>query len=130
MRTCTACNLYQPQNYTNLFKVLGHKRMVIDILIHAQSSFSLSHTHPHSEMLGGPSVLWASSVFLVPTGCLCVCPLASELGPNPGPGSGPAPELLVWGMVYTLEESADIQYVAPRARGLPEWCEPLARQQK
>ncbi|CAG6017685.1 unnamed protein product [Menidia menidia] len=44
---------------------------------------------------------------------------ASELGPGPGPGSGP--ELLVWGMVYTLEESADIQYLAPRARGLPEW---------
>lgn len=61
-------------------------------------------------------------------GCGRVCPQASELGP--GPGSGPGPELLVWGMVYTLEESADIQYLAPRARGLPEWCEPLTRQQK
>ena len=67
----------------------------------------------------------------MPNGCLqlaCVrvCPQASELGP--GPGSGP--ELLVWGMVYTLEESADTQYLAPRARGLPEWCEPLIKQQK
>lgn len=65
-------------------------------------------------------------------GCGRVCPQASELGPEPGlgSGSGPVPELLVWGMVYTLEESADIQYLAPRASGLPEWCEPLSRQQK
>lgn len=60
----------------------------------------------------------------MPTGrvqpaCGRACPQASELGP--GPGSGPVSELLVWGMVYTLEESADIQYLAPRARGLPEW---------
>lgn len=59
-------------------------------------------------------------------GCGRVCPQASEL--SPGPGSGP--ELLVWGMVYTLEESADIQYLAPRARGLPEWCEPLISKNK
>lgn len=103
-------------------------------------SLSHTHTHPHSEMLGGPSVLWASSsssssVVFMPTGsmlpdCVRVCPQASELGPGPGSCPGPEPELLVWGMVYTLEESADIQYLAPRAKGLPEWCEPLTRQQK
>lgn len=86
-------------------------------------------------MLGGPSVLWASSssvVFIPPgsvqPGCGRVCPQASEL--SSGPGSGPGTELLVWGMVYTLEESADIQYLAPRAKGLPEWCEPLTKQQQ
>lgn len=64
-----------------------------------------------------------------------VCPQASELGPASasgsgsasasgsgcGSGSGSGPELPVWGMVYTLEESVDKQYVAPRASGLPEW---------
>lgn len=96
-----------------------------------------AHTHPHSEMFGGPSLLWASSssspaavaVPSVHVDCARVCPQASEPGPEPGlgSGSGPVPELLVWGMVYTLEESADIQYLAPRASGLPEWCEPLSR---
>lgn len=96
-----------------------------------------AHTHPHLEMFGGPSLLWASSssspaavaVPSVHVDCARVCPQASEPGPEPGlgSGSGPVPELLVWGMVYTLEESADIQYLAPRASGLPEWCEPLSR---
>lgn len=66
-----------------------------------------THTHPHSEMLGGPSVLWASpsssppppAVFMptgrVPSGCGRACPQASELGPGPGSGSGSGPELLV-----------------------------------
>ncbi|CAF95719.1 unnamed protein product [Tetraodon nigroviridis] len=33
-------------------------------------------------------------------------------------------------MVYTLEESVDKQYLAPRASGLPEWCEPLISRTK
>lgn len=126
-------------NQTFFLLLLLCKSISGDVLIHALSYFLChTHTHPHSEMLGGPSVLWASSsssssVVFMPTGslqpgCERVCPQASELGP--GPGSGPGPVLLVWGMVYTLEESADIQYLAPRARGLPEWCEPLTRQQR
>lgn len=71
-----------------------------------------------------------------------VCPQASELGPGSGSGSasasgpgsgsgsGSGPELPVWGMVYTLEESVDKQYLAPRASGLPEWCEPLISRTK
>ena len=74
-------------------------------------------------------------------GCVRVCPQASELGPGSGSasgsasgsgtGSGSGPELPVWGMVYALEESVDKPYLAPRASGLPEWCEPLlSRTQK
>lgn len=95
-----------------------------------ESVSSLSLTHPHSEMFGGPSLLWASSssaAAFTPAGglapcCGRVCPQASEpgSGPSSGSGSGSGPELLVWGMVYALEESADIQYLAPRANGLPE----------
>lgn len=65
-----------------------------------------------------------------------VCPQASELGPGSGSGSGSAsgsgsgPELPVWGMVYTLEESVDKEYLAPRTSGLPEWCEPLISRTK
>jgi len=105
---------------------LGAHLVMISYMI--SLALSLTHTHPHSEMLGGPSVQWASSssssfVFM-PTGSVQpdsgrVCPQASELGPGPSSGSGPV--LLLWGMVYTLEESADIQYLAPRANGLPEW---------
>lgn len=100
--------------------------------------FYMSHslcTHPHSEMLGGPSS--SPSVVFMPTGslqpdCVRVCPQASVLGPFSGSCSGPGsgPDLLVWGMVYILVESVDKQYLTLRANGLLECGEPLMSRTK